>query len=123
MAKANIETQAGTKISVEGTSEEVAEIVAYMKNKELGGKNISVQPSDESTRKGKRSDSLGAQLMQLKFEGFFDTPRRIVDVEKELKRKAYHYPLPSISTTLIRQVKKGTLGRIKEHNKWSYVKR
>ena len=56
---------------------------------------------------------------------FFDKPKNLSEVVDELKRKGYHYPKESISTSLIRQFVKSkrALTRIKENAKWNYVKR
>ncbi len=57
--------------------------------------------------------------------GFFATPHEYREVNEELKREGYHYPLPSISKTLSVDFsnKQKVLTRIKEGTIWKYVKR
>jgi len=122
MAKANIETGSGLKITVEGTADEIASIVAHVKS----GENTPKQHTT-SEKKSRRSEtsptSLVGLIQELKENGFFDTPKKVKDVKDELAQQTHHYPLESISTALIRRVKHGELGRIKEEKMWAYVKR
>jgi len=57
--------------------------------------------------------------------GLFDTPRKIKEIEGELKREGYHYPKPSISKALSVDLtnKQKILNRIKEGEQWNYVLR
>lgn len=122
MAKANIETGSGLKITVEGTAEEIASIVAHVKS----GEDTPNQhkPSEKKSRRSETSStSLVGLIQELKEKGFFDTPKKVKDVKDELALQTHHYPMESISTALIRRVKHGELGRIKEEKMWAYVKR
>ena len=119
MVKAEISTKNGTKIVIEGNPAEVRgmlEQLGYSAQQttdfKSANKKISVDPA-----------SLLGHLLHLKDEQFFDQPRGISEIRAALAQKAHFYPLQSISTTLIRAVKKGIFGRVPGPNGWLYVKR
>ena len=122
MAKANIETSSGLKIMVEGTAEEIASIVAQVKSGEHTPQQHTISEK-KSRRSETSSTSLVGLIQELKGNGFFNTPKKVKDVKNELAQQTHHYPLESISTALIRRVKNGELGRIKEGKIWVYAKR
>ncbi len=120
MVKANIETGTGTKIIIEGSADEVASIISRIK-----GTQLAHEEKDRLVKA--KNQKTGAQLtdilMQMRDDGFFDKPKKVIDVKQGLDQKAHIYPFPSISTALIRWVKKGQLGRVKIDGTWGYVKR
>jgi hypothetical protein len=123
MAKAEIKTRGGMHINIEGDAEEIAAVIANVK-----GREDLIEARRQFTEKQrsipkKARDSLVDFILQLKEEGFFKKPRKVIDVKEALDQNAHHYPFPSISTALIRQVKKGELGRVSEGNAWAYVNR
>lgn len=122
MAKANIETSAGTKIVVEGNADEVAAIIASIRSKEQGMEIRRQHVEEKKGGKGTNS-SLPNQILQLREEGFFNKPRKVIEVKQALDQKAHFYLFPTISTTLIRLVRKSDLGRVKTEKAWGYVKR
>lgn len=122
MAKAQIEMSSGTKITVEGTADEVAAVVAHVKDRERGlDKTQSIEKKHRTPTSS--SNSLVSLILDLKAGGFFNEPRKVIDVTNALAQRAQHYPEPSVSTSLIRHVKKGVLGRVKEGKTWKYVNR
>jgi hypothetical protein len=123
MATANIETSTGLKIALEGTAEEIASIVAHIKGGEQPRQERLTTTEKKSRRSENSSTSLVSLIQDLKNNGFFDTPKKVTDVKDSLAQQTHHYPLPSISTALIRRVKNGELGRIREGKQWVYVKR
>ena len=117
MVKAIIKLKDGTKVSLDGSPEEVAKTKKLMTTNE-GKKLFREENEIRHIKKGPLS-----LILELKRESFFDKPRIIGDVKQKLIEKAYYYPLSSISPALIRLVKKGELGRIKKEKEWVYVKR
>lgn len=57
--------------------------------------------------------------------GFFESPHEYREVNEELKREGYHYPLTSISKVLSVNFSNSQkiLTRIKEGNVWKYIQR
>lgn len=123
MARANIETGSGLKITVEGTADEIASIVAHVKSGETTPKQSHISSEKKTRRSESSSTSLVGLIQELKENGFFNAPKKVQDVKDTLAQQTHHYPRESISTALIRRVKSGELGRIKEGKIWVYVKR
>ncbi len=116
MAKAKIRTRAGTTVNIEGTPEEIGEVLSIIRKKE----------QTEILRRGKREKGkVNATdfILRLKEEGFFDKPKTIIDVKNKLAENALIYPVTTLSGILIGLVKRRELGRIKIEKLWSYVKR
>jgi hypothetical protein len=123
MAKAAIETNSGLKISVEGTADEVSSIIAHVRNCEIPQSPKMAIHEKKQKRSTNSSTSLVDLILELKSGGFFNQPKKVGDVRDSLAQQTHHYPTESISTALIRHVKKGELGRVKEGTVWAYVKR
>ena len=122
MVRAEINTASGMKIVVDGTSEEVNAVVAYVKSREGGtAEKHAPREIEKKSRSGKKN--LSDLILALRDEGFFDSPKNISEVKTALDEKAHFYPLPSVSTRLIRLVRRGEMGRVKSGSKWTYVKR
>lgn len=56
---------------------------------------------------------------------FFVHPKKVKEIEAELKREGYHYPVPSISKALSVDLtnKQKILNRIQKDEQWNYVQR
>ncbi len=123
MTKANIELPNGTRITVEGTPEEVSKAIRLLQGN-VG--TIKTSKSDTSSKKEvKRKSYSGASggISLLLDEKFLDSPKSVKEIETEMIRQGYHYPQSTISKLLavnfMRNSKKIT--RIKEDKKWKYV--
>ena len=128
MAKANLVLPDGTTVSIEGSAEEVAVLLAKFtapakdsqsspkgkrkKNKEggAGGKGT-----------GKKSDGPTSLVIELADEGYFKTKRTLGDIQKKLEERGHIYAQTSISPVLTRLTRKRTIRRIKEKKGWVYV--
>ncbi|MDE1798313.1 MAG: hypothetical protein KGH63_02820 [Candidatus Micrarchaeota archaeon] len=126
MVKANIETKNGTKIDLEGSVDEIKAIVAALQKVET--QNSSTELRTDVPRQSPAADvpSLtGVQklIFNLKEQNFFASPRGTADVKHKLSESGHIYMLPVVSTALIRLVKRGLLGRIKQEGSWKYVRR
>jgi hypothetical protein len=124
MAKAQITLADGVSVTVSGTPEEITAIVSRLQ----GG----VRPSSESrsnpdpspvkrskTTKGRvQITDLIEQLVQ---SGFFKKPRDLAAVKAALEEMGHHYPVTTLSPTLLRQVRKRNLRRLKQDSRWVYT--
>ena len=70
-----------------------------------------------------KKESVFSLIENLKQENFFDTPRSLKEIQKELQKLNYHYEVTSLTNPLQRLVRQRVLGRILEKGKWAYVKR
>ena len=120
MPKANIETKSGTKITIEGNSEEISDIVSVIQRRESGQPTRS--PTKTTTSKNKVT-SLTDLIIEMREEGYFDKPQGLIEVKKILEEKGHIYPVTTLSGQLLKAVKKGVLRRLKENGVWVYVKR
>lgn len=119
MAQARIEMKSGTRIVVEGTSQEVAEIVAVIQRRE----DAHGVTSTKSMRTSKNTTGrLSDLLLEMREEGYFDKPQGLVEVKKVLEEKGHIYPVTTLSGTLLAATKKRLLRRMSEGKRWVYVK-
>jgi len=122
MAKAEINLPNGTKITVDGTSDEIIKIQqAFSKNSESKPrKNYIYRNEGIPKKKPSKIGPLG-RIRVLIGENYFKKKRTLDDVKKSLEEKAMFYKHSDIAPSLIRLVKKGELRRLKEGGKWIYV--
>ncbi|MBZ5703541.1 MAG: hypothetical protein LAN84_17050 [Acidobacteriia bacterium] len=119
MAKATITTDKGLKVVVEGSQEEVQNIVRQLG----GGSGHGKKPSRQVEKTGKRLPSATDAILELKEEGFFDKPKALAEVKDKLASQGMIYPLTSLSGVVLGLVRRRRLGRVKEDGRWSYVSR
>jgi len=122
MAKAEINLPNGTKITVDGTPEEIIKIQQSF-SKEQGHKT-KVNSIDEYNHiPKKKPNKIGplARIRGIIQENYFKEKRTMDEVRKLLEEKAIFYKSSDIAPSLIRLVKKGELRRLKEDGNWIYV--
>jgi len=118
MAKATITTEKGVKVIVEGSEEEVRNIV-----NRLGAGSVRGRASSANRKGSKRLPSATDAILELKEEGFFDKPKGLADIKDKLASQGMIYPLTSLSGVVLGFVRRRVLGRVKENNRWCYVTR
>ena len=118
MAKAHITTKNGTKVTIEGTADEVAALVARFK----GGAST---PLKRGVRSSARSAAAKAGPISLIAElidgGFFKKPKELSAIKQALEEQGHFYPVTSLSPVLLRLVRRRNLRRIKDKKRWQYV--
>jgi len=132
MPKAELTLPNGTKVTIDGTTEEVSVLLAI-----YGGGHTPLhqapakKPSKPRPRAGasssreKKPKKNGVQdhIQELRGEGFFKSKRTIGDVRQELETNGHIYPVTSLSGPLLGLVRSRDLGRVKEDKVWKYVHR
>lgn len=119
MARASIETKDGTKIQIEGTTEEISKIMGLYKK----------ENSIEDTRKFKKfirkttSPTVPDMIRELIAEGFFDRPKGLAEIKTSLEEQGHFIPMTTLSARVLGLIKNRELRRIKQDDKWRYVKR
>lgn len=86
--------------------------VELLEKKKLGKSSL---PSGEF--KG-----LAGAILDLVNESFFDAPKDLGEIHNKLKANAIFYPKTSYPESLLRLIRNKKLRRLKENNKWKYVK-
>jgi hypothetical protein len=127
MAKADLILPNGTTVKIEGTAEEVAELLDKISLPQRGaGKKPPKKRRNASSKAKtsmKKATRKGPQVLigELAEEDYFKAKRAISDVQKKLEEKGHIYALESLSMPLLRLTRKKVLRRIKEDNNWVYV--
>lgn len=65
---------------------------------------------------------LTGSILSLVKDGFFDAPKELGEIYKQLRANAVFYPKTSYPDSLLRLVKHKKLRRLQESGKWKYVK-
>ncbi|MBP7006091.1 hypothetical protein KBB27_03145 [Patescibacteria group bacterium] len=123
MAKATIQSKTGAIITMEGTDEEISNMIAHFETtthiKEEKGKAVR----HVEIRKEKRKRSAASDLIvELKEDGFFDKPRGLTEIAHALEERGRITPVTSLSGVMISLVQQRFLGRKKVAGKWVYGK-
>ncbi len=129
MAIANINLPNGTKIQINGSSDEIGKILKLYNAEDSNGKKdiIKTKPKTErkTNKEGRKKSKKGPRLYirELITSDFFKEKRNIKDVQQKLEEQGHIYPMNELSTPLRKLVQNSELGRIKEKDGWVYVNR
>lgn len=121
MPKATITTKDGAKVVIEGSAEEVRELLGRLRTPAERAKVQRKGPSE--SKRGKHLPSMRDGILELKEEGFFNKPKGLADIKEKLASLGMIYPVTSLSGTVLSLVKRRALGRVKEKGRWCYVAR
>jgi hypothetical protein len=120
MPKAQLTLASGTKITVEGTEEEVARLVTLIDNP-LATANRGGSVDRRKNKSGGSKLSIGDLIAHLVDEGFFKKPVELSQVKSALEQQGHYFTRSAIPTQLLRLVKRRQLRRIKQDGQWRYV--
>ena len=125
MAKATITNDKGLKIVVEGSPEEVQEIIRQASGGTArGGSASRAQKVTKAAAKAvKRLPSATDAIQELNEEGFFDKPKGLADIKQKLADQGMIYPVTTLSGVVLGLVRRRKLGRVRQDGRWSYVSR
>jgi hypothetical protein len=112
MAKAQIKLPDGTSVRIDGTPDEIAAVVERFKGKATPHKTT------RGTRERVQLPDLLANLID---GGFFKKPKDLASVKAALAEMGHHYPVTTLSPTMLRQVRKRNLRRLKQDKRWMYT--
>ncbi len=126
MAKANFVLPDGTKVAIDGSSDEVAALLERFATSEATRvpkrRNVRPRRSGRARQSTKRKRTGPTEyIRQLKTENFFQTKRTIAEVRDKLEADAHIYPVTALSAPLYRLVRKRELRRLREGGTWKYV--
>ncbi|HEV2491209.1 MAG TPA: hypothetical protein VGT03_15495 [Candidatus Acidoferrales bacterium] len=121
MPKATITTKDGAKVVIEGSAQEVQELLGRF---HAPVKQAKSAPTARAGVKSKKTlPSMTDGILELKQEGFFKKPKGLAEIKEQLASMGMIYEVTSISGTVLALVKNRSLGRIKEDGRWCYVAR
>ena len=119
MATARITKPSGTTVVIEGSPDEVADLV---KKIEGGSSLAGVQArADVRGKLKKGKPALSDLLAGLIVGGFFKEPKGLSAVQKRLAEMGHVYPVTTLSPALLRRVRSLELRRLKQRNRWYYT--
>ena len=131
MAKANLALPDGTKVTIEGNADEVAELLTRFsaasttpRQAKEGARRSTGRPNDVRTGgKATKAKPSGPTdyIREMVDQHYFKTKRDIGAVRDKLEEGGHIYPVTSLSGPLLRLVKNKELRRIKEGGVWKYV--
>jgi hypothetical protein len=127
MVKATIRTKSGTEIEIESDRQTIMEIISTIQRRE----ELRERFREESKRRHEEvihrqsaaPVSATGFILRLEREGFFKEKRTLGEIQSELQKNGYMYPLSTLSAVMLRLIRHGDLERIKDEDKWRYVQR
>jgi hypothetical protein len=121
MTKAHIVTRQGSKITIEGTPEEVAMLVAKLGEETAHGRGKAAPPKRIPRSQEKQKTTPVNLISSLIDGGFFRKPKDLAAVKVAIEEMGHHYPITTLSPVLLRLVRRRELRRIKEKKRWLYT--
>jgi len=118
MAKALIKRPDGTTVSIEGTPQEIAELVGKV---EAVTKSPPKSLSSRKVQPQRVKESLPDLLVSLIDGGFFKKPKDLAAVRTALAELGHVFPVTTLSPALLRVVRRRHLRRIKQDKRWFYT--
>lgn len=126
MAKAQITLPDGVTVTVSGTPEEISAVVSRLQvglrpKKNAGPQTRAGNSTSNHTRGTTRRVQVTDLIEQLVESGFFKQPKDLAAVKAALEEIGHHYPVTTLSPTLLRLVRKRNLRRLKQNGRWVYT--
>ena len=123
MAKATIKSKSGATITVEGTPQEVSDVIStFEKTTVVGHAKGAIARAKAEKKTAKKRESASDIIIALREEGFFDKPKTLGAIGDALEERGFLYPLTSLSGIVLGLVKNRELRRKKHERKWVYGK-
>lgn len=89
--------------------------------RELGVKEVPERKKQKSVRRTGELKAIKERLLILKNEGFFDNPKELGEIRKEMRIRGWYHTAPYIQATLLKYEDLG-IKRIEEQGRYKYVK-
>ena len=123
MAKATIKSKTGAVITVEGSDNEVSNILSvFERTAAVGHAKQAIAKSRVAEKQQKNRQSASDLIVALKEESFFEKPKALGDISKALEEGGYLYPVTTLSGVVLGLVQKKYLRRKKVEGRWVYGK-
>jgi hypothetical protein len=121
MPKATVATASGSKVTIEGTDDEIVALVARIEG--LGQAPRGRSPSSSGPKPtNKTKPTLTGLISEMITAGFFKEPKHLGALKAELEQNGQFYPLTTLSPAMLRLVRSRQLRRIKDaRGRWCYV--
>ncbi|MCD6215927.1 MAG: hypothetical protein J7J92_02525 [Candidatus Aenigmarchaeota archaeon] len=121
MVKANIITKDGSRITVEGTIDEVSKLIELYSAHKSDNKATEFKKFEKS--KKDTTATVTDVVREMIAEGFFNKPRGLAEIKSGMEERACFVPITTLSAIVLGLTKKKELRRIKKEKRWLYVRR
>lgn len=123
MAKSTITLPDGISVSISGTPTEISEVLSRLQGHASRPEKKLAERTNESgsAKKRKGRAQITDLIANLIDGGFFKKPKDLAAVKMALEEMGHHYPVTTLSPTLLRQVRNRNLRRLKQDKRWMYT--
>ena len=121
MAKADLVLPGGAKVSVEGTPEEVRQVIESLSSMTSVTRRKRARRSISVRMDKKGGTGATTRVRTLKEQGFFSQKRSLGDIVMRLKELGHVYRPQDLSSVLVRMTRDKELRRFQEGGVWHYV--
>jgi hypothetical protein len=123
MAKATIKSKSGAIITVEGTNDEISNILTMFERSSVVGQAKEAIARIKSAHRGQKKRAGASDLIvELREDGFLDKPKTLAEISKALEENGHLYPTTTLSGIMLGLVQKKLIGRKQIGGKWVYGK-
>jgi hypothetical protein len=120
MAKTHITTKSGTKVTIEGTPEEVVALAKQFVEPGSIAPRRGVKASGGVNRPARQKPTPSNLVASLIDGGFFRKPKDLGSVKVALQEMGHIFPVTTLSPVMLRLVRRRELRRVKDKNRWLY---
>ena len=123
MADATIETKSGAKIKIEGTPEEISEVIKLYEQMQAKHTEHVDEYKKFTKKENKGAPTVSDSIKELADSGFFDTPKGLAEIKAVMEHQGSFIPITSLSFYALEFTKRRMLRRSKDNNGiWKYSK-
>ncbi len=123
MAKAVLTTKSGMTVTIEGSKDEIKDIVKIIEERGQPSSKHVDRPVKLKTNPKQLKFTATDSILRLREEGYFNKPRTLLDIKSTLAEEGHVYPVTTLSGIMLSQVRNQNLRRVKENKKWAYIKK
>jgi len=120
MPKAQYVTSSGARVTIEGTTEEVASVLHKL---EAGTGRPEKTHTTRPAKTNKTQRGAVGHVLALRESGYFRTPRKLAEVKDALGKDGHLVPSTPLAVILLRLVRRKELQRTRDGGSWKYGNR
>ena len=122
MPKALLTTKSGAHVTLEGTKEDIVELLSLIEGGgDKAGQRAPSTAAKKKTLKSRGRPTLNNLVSELLDGSFFKKPKELGAIRLALQEQGHFYPATTLSPVMLRMVRRKQLRRIKDNNRWLYV--
>ncbi len=118
--RVTVKLASGTKVTVEGSEDEVQRIVRDLESQSIKQSNGTRKKTGTKPR---TNLAVKDYVLELEEAGFFKKAQRLSDVKNALQAEGHIVPITTLSGVMLALVKSRELRRFRDGKTWKYVVR